>query len=84
MAYTIDTAAAIERLQEAGVDTAAARAIVETVAVADESLATKRDLDALESRLEAAIVERLAAQQRWFVGTVVAATGLLVAPRFWG
>ncbi len=48
------------------------------------ALATKSDLDALESRLETAIVEKLATQQRWFVGTVVAATGLLVALRFWG
>ncbi len=72
MAYTIDTAAAVERLEAAGVDTAAARAIVETVAVADDSLATKADLAALKADLTVRII---AAQ-------VATATLLFAALRF--
>ena len=72
MAYMIDTAAAVERLEAAGVDTAAARAIVETVAVADDSLATKADLAALKAELTARII---AAQ-------VATATLLFAALRF--
>ncbi len=79
MAYTIDTAAAVERLEAAGVDTAAARAIVETVAVADDSLATKADLAALKAdvaALKAELTVRIIGAQ------VATATLLFAALRF--
>lgn len=72
MAYSIDTAAAMRRLESAGLDAEAARAIVETVAEADEGLATKADLAALKADLTTRII---AAQ-------VATATLLFAALRF--
>ena len=74
MAYSIDTAAAMRRLESAGLDAAAARAIVETVAEVDEGLATKADLTALKADLTTRIV---AAQ-------VATATLLFAALRYFG
>ena len=54
--YTIDTAAAIKRMAEAGLTHAQAEAIVDTFAESNEALATKADLDRLEARLTARIV----------------------------
>ena len=55
MAYTLDTAAAAERLTAAGVDAEAARAIVSEVAQANSDLVTKDflrgELASLERRL---------------------------------
>ena len=49
MAYSIDTAAAMRRLEEVGFESDKARVIVETVAESDEGLATKGDMAALKS-----------------------------------
>lgn len=48
--YTIDTAKAIDRLTEAGMNGSQARAIVEIFSESQESLATKADLRELGSR----------------------------------
>ncbi len=74
MAYSIDTAAAMRRLESAGLNSEAARAIVETVAETDQGLATKADLAALKSDLTTRI---LAAQ-------VATATVLFAALRYFG
>ena len=68
------------------IDTAAARAIVETVAVADDSLATKADLAALKTDL-AALKTDLAALEaeltvRIIAAQVATATLLFAALRF--
>ena len=72
MAYTLDTAAAIERITAAGADPAVARAIVAEVARADDvqlaHLATKADLADLEVRL-----------LKWGFGIALAVAGLLFA-----
>ncbi len=72
MAHTIDTAAAIRRLEEAGVDAPAARAIVQTVAEAEAELATKADLEVLKAQLTTRIV-----------GAQVATAALLFAALRW-
>ena len=74
MAYSIDTAAAMRRLESAGLNSEAARAIVETVAETDQGLATKADLAALKSDLTTRI---LAAQ-------LATATLLFAALRYFG
>ena len=69
MAYTLDTAAAIERTTAAGADPAVARAIVAEVARADDAqLATKADLADLEVRLP-----------KGGIGIALAVAGLLFA-----
>ena len=72
MAYTLDTAAAIERITATGADPAVARAIVAEVARADDAqlahLATKADLADLEVRL-----------LKCGIGIALAAAGLLFA-----
>jgi len=74
MAYAIDTAAAVSRLEAAGLAPEAARAIVATVAEADADAPTKSDLCALEARLTTRIV---AAQ-------LATATLLFAAPKLFG
>lgn len=54
--YTIDTAAAIKRMAQAGLPQEQAEAIVETFAQSNEALATKTDLERLEARLTVRIV----------------------------
>ena len=54
MAITIDTLAAVQDLEKAGIKPEHAEAIVKTVSQADAELATKADLAALEHRLTAA------------------------------
>ena len=78
MAYSLDTAAATERITAAGADPALARAIVAEVARADDeqrtNLATKADLVNLEIRLI-----------KWGIGIAVASVGILFAAlRFTG
>ncbi len=83
MPYTLDTAAAAERIAAAGVPPAAARAIVAEVARADASIASKADLDAVAATLKAdleATVTRLEVRLvRWIVVSVFGAAGLLFA-----
>ena len=64
----------MRRLESAGLNSEAARAIVETVAETDQGLATKADLAALKSDLTTPIV---AAQ-------VATATVLFAALRYFG
>lgn len=54
--YTIDTAAAVKRMAQAGLPQEQAEAIVETFAQSNEALATKTDLERLEARLTVRIV----------------------------
>ena len=54
--YTIDAAAAIKRMAEAGLPQEQAEAIVATFAESNDALATKADLDKLEARLTVRIV----------------------------
>ncbi len=78
MAYTLDTAAAIERIVAAGAEPTVARAIVAEVARADAASVSKADLDAAIASLEVRLV-------RWIVGAVFGSAGLLfVAIRFTG
>ena len=82
MAYTLDTAAATDRLTAAGVDADAARAIVTEMARADDSqradLATKSDLRALRADLEAAII---ASERRTLIAALAIAGVLFAALR---
>ena len=56
MAYTVDTVAEIERIQDAGASPALARAIVTALNRADERLVTKSDLDAAIANLERRLI----------------------------
>ena len=53
MAITIDTHAAIRKLEAAGADPKLAEAIVATISHSDADLATKTDLEALKGHLTA-------------------------------
>ena len=68
--YTIDTAAAIKRMAEAGLPHAQAEAIVETFAESNEALVTKTDLEAAIDKLEARLTVRI-------IGAQVATAALL-------
>lgn len=57
-AFRLDTAAAIRKLEGAGVDGRQAAAIVELHAAADAELATKTDLQLVRNELKADIDER--------------------------
>ena len=72
MAITIDTHAAIQELEAAGIKPEHAEAIVKTVSQADAQLATKADLTALEGRIEALEHRLTAAGYRLALGVVVA------------
>ena len=73
-AYTIDTAAAIKRMAEAGMPREQAEAIVETFAESNDTLATKADLQSLEARLTTRII----------IAQVATATLLFVLLMFFG
>ncbi len=75
MAYTLDTAAAAERIAAAGIAPEAARAIVAEVARSDADLATRADLAALRADLEASIL-RL---ERRLILSGLAGLGILFA-----
>ena len=60
----LNSAAAMRRLESAGLDVAAACAIVETVAEVDEGLTTKADLTALKADLKTRIVAAQVATAR--------------------
>ena len=82
MAYTLDTAAATDRLTAAGVDADAARAIVTEMVRSDDAeradLVTKADLEAAILALEVRLV-------KWAIGIGLAIAGLLFAAlRFTG
>ena len=67
----IDTHAAVRELEAAGMDTAQAEAIVNTIAQADERIATKADIATLRSEM------------RWMFG-FLAALILAIAARLFG
>ena len=67
----IDTHAAVRELEAAGMDTAQAEAIVNTIAQADERIATKADIATLRSEM------------RWMFG-FLAALVLAIAGRLFG
>ena len=73
---TFDTCAAVKTLREAGADEAMAEAIVNTASAAAgadrEALATKTDLDALESRVDAKLAA-LEARLTWRLVGIAAA-----------
>ena len=82
MAYTLDTAAATDRLTAAGLDADAARAIISEVARSDDAqradLVTKADLEAAILAFEVRLV-------KWGIGIGLAIAGLLFgALRFTG
>ena len=67
----IDTHAAVRELEAAGMDTAQAEAIVNTIAQADERIATNADIATLRSEM------------RWMFG-FLAALVLAIAGRLFG
>jgi len=72
MAYTLDTAAATDRLTAAGIDANAARAIVTEMASVEADLVTKADLTAAIAALEIRLV-------RWGIALAAASVGILFA-----
>lgn len=67
----IDTHAAVRELENAGMNTAQAEAVVRTIAQVDHELATRTDLEALRSEM------------RWMFG-FLAALVLAMAGRLFG
>lgn len=67
----IDTHAAVRELENAGMDTAQAEAVVRAIAQADERVATKADIATLRSEM------------RWMLG-FLAALVLAMAGRLFG
>ncbi len=76
MAYTIDTAAAIRNLEEAGLEPIAAQAIVDTVSRTDSDFVTENTLNARLEVLEARLTARI-------IGAQVATAMLLFAALKW-
>ena len=70
MATTLDTHAAIKRLTAAGLDTAQAEAIVDTVSQADDQLVTKADLQAALASLERRLIGYLVAAVLIVLGAI--------------
>lgn len=81
MAYSIDTAAAIRRLEEAGCDSSVAIAIVDTLKEQEGELVSKEYLDLRIDTLENKIEAKVEATKNYLIYRLVAsqiATGLLV------
>lgn len=81
----IDTHAAVRELEAAGLETTQAEAIVNTIAQADERIATKSDIAALRAevkRLDERI-DSLRSEMRWMLG-FLAALLLAMAGRLFG
>lgn len=81
MAYPIDTHAAVQDLETAGVERPVAEAIVSTVVRADSDFVTKSDIDAAiaEMRAQMGSLER-----RLVLASLVIAGLLFTAIRFFG
>ena len=88
MAYALDTHAAIQNLTAAGIEKAHAEAIVATVVQSDETSATKGDIAALRSHLDAVAARleaKLVASERRTLLAALGIAGLLFAAlRFLG
>ena len=78
MAITIDTHAAIQKLEAAGADPKLAEAIVRTVSQADADLVTKADLKAELARLRSDLKQRLIGYERRLIGYLVAAVVIIL------
>ena len=76
--YTIDTAAAIKRMAQAGLSQEQAEAIVETFAQSNDALASRADLQTAIDRLEARLTVRIVTAQ------VATATLLFVLLKLFG
>ena len=78
MATTIDTLAAAQELEAAGIKPEHAKAIVKTVSQADADLVTKADLKAELARFRSDLEERLIGYERRLIGYLVAAVLILL------
>lgn len=80
---TFDTLELTEKLKNAGIEQQQAEGIVRAIAEAQDSLATKddlkKDLDALESRLEAKMQAILNRHMQWQSALMIALTGIFAA-----
>ena len=74
----IDTHAAVRNLENAGMNTAQAEAVVTAIAQADERVATKADIERLDER-----VNSLRSEMRWMFG-FIAVFILAMAGRLFG
>ena len=71
----VDTLAIAEDLEAHGFQREQAKALANAMRSVQGDLVTKGDLAALEARL----TDKLAVQQRWYVGLLFVAAGLAVA-----
>ena len=78
MAITIDTLAAAQELEAAGIKPEHAEAIVKTVSQADADLVTKTDLKAELARLRSDLEERLIGYERRLIGYLVATVVIIL------
>ena len=67
-----DTLAATRELMDAGVERKQAEAVAATVRASRAGLATKADINALESRMQATLYRALRLQTGAIVGTIIA------------
>ena len=67
--YTLDTHATIKQLEDAGMDSRQAEAVVDAISRSDAELATKADLLAVIDKLEARI---------WKIGVTIAGLAVLI------
>ena len=75
--YTLDTHATIKHLENAGMDSRQAEAIVEAISRSDAELATKSDLKAEIAELKAEVFRALWIQGAGIVALIVGLTKLL-------
>ena len=78
MAITIDTLAAAQEPEAAGIKPEHAEAIVKTVSQADADLVTKADLKAELARLRSDLEERLIGYERRLIGYLVATVVIIL------
>ena len=74
-----DTLAVARDLEASGVGKEPAEAVARAIRQGRAGLATKADLDNLESRMQATLYRALWMQTGAIVGTIVAAAGVVVA-----
>ena len=74
-----DTLAIAEDLEAHGFKREQAKALANAMRSVQGDLVTKGDLVALLNALETRLTDKLASQQRWYVGLLFAAAGLAVA-----
>lgn len=86
MEAAFDTLAVAEDLEAHGFERDQAKALANAIRSVQGGLATKADLEGVKgaikgeiARLETRLVDKLASQQRWYVGLLFAAAVLAVA-----